>query len=146
MCRHKIPSTLNISLLKPPVTNCAPIVCRAAPSEKSMAGPGLSRCDSFPARIPTVYHLNDSGGHLSPRFIVSATRLRHFYCRSTTAWVIFHWWFSSAPRASLCKTLLSLIRVSGEGIWSLMNETKGRQVSQSDQYGGLLASGTQDEC
>lgn len=113
---------LSIFLIQTLLTNLPLIVHWAAPCVNSTPGPGLSRCDSFPARIPTVYHLNDSGGHLSPRLIVSATRTWHL---SIAVRVIFHWWFSSALWSSLCKTLLSLIYDSGEGIWSLMNETKG---------------------
>lgn len=134
---------LSIFLIQASVTNLPLIVPRVAPCVNTLPCPGLSQCDSFPARIPPLYHLNDSGRHLSPQLIVSATRTWHL---SIAVRLRFHWWFSSASCSSLCKTLLSLICVSGEGIWSLMNEAKGREVSQRDQYKGLLASGTRGEC
>lgn len=119
---YKITNTLNIShssLCDKSSSDCA----SSSPCVNTLPCPGLSQRDSFPARIPPLYHLNDSGRHLSPQLIVSATRTWHL---SIAVRLRFHWWFSSASCSSLCKTLLSLIWVSGEGIWSLMNEAKGR--------------------
>lgn len=120
--RHGGLNTLNISP-QAAMTNPHLIVHWTVPQVDATPGPGLSRCDSFPARIPPVYHLNDNGGHLSPRLIISARRTWHL---SVAVREIFHWRFSSALRSSPFETLLSLICFSGEGSWSLMNETKGR--------------------
>lgn len=80
------------------------------PCVNSAPGLGLAQCDSFPARSPPVYHLNDSGGHLSPRLIVSGTRTWHL---SIAVRVIFYWWFSSS---------LGLLRVKPSCLLSVLAE------------------------
>lgn len=102
---------LSIFLIQTPVTNLPLIVFWAAPQCGIHAWSRITPMWQLSSQIPAVYHLNDSGGHLSPRLIVSATCTWHL---SIAVRVIFHWWFSSALWSSLCKTLLSLIYVSGE--------------------------------
>lgn len=107
---HQIPNTLNISHSSPSdkfSSDCA----LSGPLCEFSAWSRIIPMWQLPSQIPTVYHLNDSGGHLSPWLIVSATRTWHL---SIAVRVIFHWWFSSALWSSLCKTLLSLIYVCGE--------------------------------
>lgn len=108
--RHKIPNALSISHSNSGDKSSSDCALSGPPGE-FYAWSRIIPMWQLSSQIPTVYHLNDSGGHLSPWLIVSATRTWHL---SIAVRVILHWWFSSALWSSLCKTLLSLIYVSGD--------------------------------
>lgn len=107
----------HMTISKPPLAVWAP------PSKRQLS-----------SQIPAVYHLNDSGGHLSPRLIVSAARTRRL---SAAVRVIFHRWFNSQLWFFPCKPLLSL---DTGGVGGVKN-----RASQSHRCGALLAQSGSDQ-
>ena len=118
---HKIPNTPNIS--------------HSIPGDKSFSDCALSGllCEfNAWSRIILMWQLSSQNSSSSSfkrqwgTFISKAYRLSHtymtlVYCRRGNIPLVIQ--FSALV---FSKTISSLICVSGKGIWSLMNETKGR--------------------